>query len=108
MLLINSSEKKRTINRKIIREFKKKFLLSFCNFFLRNYSISDPDPTFPTVPFPNPEEGKSALNLSMSTVEKYNTENAEDIKNGIKGKSIHILANDPDADRLAVAEYSER
>ena len=44
----------------------------------------------------------------MSTVEKYNTENAEDIKNGIKGQSIHILANDPDADRLAVAEYSER
>jgi phosphoglucomutase/phosphopentomutase len=77
------------------------------SFFLRN-AISDPDPTFPTVPFPNPEEGKSALNLSMSTVEKYNTENAEDIKNGIKGKSIHILANDPDADRLAVAEYSER
>ncbi len=70
--------------------------------------ILEPDPTFPTVPFPNPEEGKSALNLSMATVEKYNTDNAEDIKNGIKGRSIHILANDPDADRLAVAEFSER
>ena len=44
----------------------------------------------------------------MATVDKYNTENAEDIKNGVKGKAIHILANDPDADRLAVAEFSER
>ena len=60
------------------------------------------------MPFPNPEEGKSALNLSMATVDKYNSENAEDIKNGVKGKAIHILANDPDADRLAVAEFSER
>ena len=49
-----------------------------------------PDPYFPTVPFPNPEEGKSALNLSMTTAEAH--------------KSIYILANDPDADRLAVAE----
>lgn len=72
------------------------------------FHISEPDPTFPTVPFPNPEEGKSALNLAMATVEKYNSDNADDIKNGVKGRSIHILANDPDADRLAVAEFSER
>ncbi|XP_074649687.1 phosphopentomutase-like [Tubulanus polymorphus] len=50
----------------------------------------EPDPEFPTVPFPNPEEGKSALNLSISTADKH-------------GSTV-ILANDPDADRLAVAE----
>lgn len=52
----------------------------------------DPDPEFPTVKFPNPEEGKSALNLSIKTAEE-------------NGCTI-ILANDPDADRLAVAEKS--
>ncbi|KAF5285637.1 hypothetical protein FQA39_LY16543 [Lamprigera yunnana] len=50
----------------------------------------DPDPEFPTVKFPNPEEGKSSLDLSFKTANE----------NG----SIIILANDPDADRLAVAE----
>ncbi|KJE89583.1 phosphoglucomutase [Capsaspora owczarzaki ATCC 30864] len=49
-----------------------------------------PDPEFPTVKFPNPEEGKSALDLSIRTA------NAND--------SPVIVANDPDADRLAVAE----
>ncbi|VDN98752.1 unnamed protein product [Rodentolepis nana] len=49
-----------------------------------------PDPEFPTVKFPNPEEGRSALNLAMSTADK----------NGAK----IICANDPDADRMAVAE----
>lgn len=48
-----------------------------------------PDPTFPTVPFPNPEE-KGALDLAM----KFSEDNDCDV----------ILANDPDADRLAVAE----
>lgn len=48
-----------------------------------------PDPEFPTVKFPNPEEGKSALDLSIRTA----NENASTI----------ILANDPDADRLACA-----
>eukprot|EP00123_Amoebidium_parasiticum_P017767 comp23982_c0_seq1/m.42575 comp23982_c0_seq1/g.42575 ORF comp23982_c0_seq1/g.42575 comp23982_c0_seq1/m.42575 type:complete len:606 (-) comp23982_c0_seq1:310-2127(-) len=48
------------------------------------------DPTFPTVKFPNPEEGKSALNLSIALAEKEG--------------SRYILANDPDADRLAVAQ----
>lgn len=50
----------------------------------------EPDPNFPTVKFPNPEEGKGALALAISTAEANNC-------------SL-ILANDPDADRLAVAE----
>lgn len=52
-----------------------------------------PDPEFPTVSFPNPEEGKSALNLAIKTANENN--------------STIILANDPDADRLAVAEKSK-
>ncbi|PIK61203.1 putative phosphoglucomutase-2-like [Apostichopus japonicus] len=51
------------------------------------------DPEFTTVKNPNPEEGKSALNLSFKTADE----------NG----SRVILANDPDADRLAVAEKLE-
>ncbi|KAF0769292.1 phosphoglucomutase-2 [Aphis craccivora] len=51
----------------------------------------DPNPEFPTVPFPNPEEGKSALKLAIETAEN--------------NCSRIILANDPDADRLAVAEH---
>ncbi|XP_052794859.1 phosphopentomutase-like [Mya arenaria] len=50
----------------------------------------EPDPEFPTVKYPNPEEGKGALTLSMRTADQ----------NG----STVILANDPDADRLAIAE----
>lgn len=42
------------------------------------------------VKFPNPEEGKGALSLAMEKAEK-------------NGASI-IFANDPDADRLALAE----
>uniref|UniRef100_A0A182F501 Phosphoglucomutase n=1 Tax=Anopheles albimanus TaxID=7167 RepID=A0A182F501_ANOAL len=50
----------------------------------------DPDPEFRTVKFPNPEEGKSSLVLSM----RLANETGCDV----------ILANDPDADRLACAE----
>jgi len=53
-----------------------------------------PDPEFSTVKFPNPEEGKSALDLS--------------IKLANKNDSSIILANDPDADRLACATKTER
>ena len=51
---------------------------------------SEPDPEFPTVKFPNPEEGEGVLNLSFKTAEAV-------------GSTI-IIANDPDADRCAVAE----
>lgn len=53
----------------------------------------DPDPEFPTVKYPNPEEGRSALALSFRTAHAH-------------GSSL-ILANDPDADRLAIAEKTE-
>lgn len=51
---------------------------------------SYPDPDFPTVKFPNPEEGASSLELSMKLAD-------------LEGIDV-ILANDPDADRLACAE----
>ena len=47
-----------------------------------------PDGTFPTVNFPNPEE-KGALDLAIKVAKEHNAE--------------FIIANDPDADRLAVA-----
>lgn len=48
----------------------------------------DPNPDFPTAPFPNPEE-PGALDLAMALAD----EREADL----------IIANDPDADRLAVA-----
>jgi phosphomannomutase len=48
----------------------------------------EPDAAFPTVSFPNPEE-PGALDLAMQTARKQNAE--------------LIIANDPDADRFAVA-----
>ncbi|XP_017147529.2 LOW QUALITY PROTEIN: phosphoglucomutase-2 [Drosophila miranda] len=51
------------------------------------------DPDFPTTLMPNPEEGKTSLQLSIQTAKQ--------------NKSEIILANDPDADRLAVAEIGE-
>ena len=47
-----------------------------------------PDPTFPTVSFPNPEE-EGALDLALALAKKTNAD--------------LMIANDPDADRLAVA-----
>lgn len=52
-------------------------------------SQADPDPDFPTVPFPNPEE-VGALDVAMRFASQQQCE--------------LILANDPDADRLGVAE----
>lgn len=50
---------------------------------------AEPDPDFPTVKFPNPEE-KGALDLAMKTADEATVP--------------LIIASDPDADRLAAAE----
>ena len=50
---------------------------------------AQPDPEFPTVAYPNPEEA-GALDLAKATADQHNVR--------------LVLANDPDADRFAVAE----
>uniref|UniRef100_A0A1A8CRF6 Phosphoglucomutase 2-like 1 n=2 Tax=Nothobranchius kadleci TaxID=1051664 RepID=A0A1A8CRF6_NOTKA len=54
----------------------------------------DPDPNFSSVRCPNPEEGESVLELSLLLAERENAR--------------VVLATDPDADRLAVAERGDR
>ncbi|XP_050323345.1 phosphopentomutase-like [Bactrocera neohumeralis] len=49
---------------------------------------NDPDPEFPTVAFPNPEEGRVALDMAINLAER------EDVE--------YVIANDPDADRFAL------
>ncbi|XP_062329349.1 glucose 1,6-bisphosphate synthase [Osmerus eperlanus] len=53
----------------------------------------DPDPNFTTVQCPNPEEGESVLELSLRLAERESAK--------------IVMATDPDADRLAVAEQSD-
>ncbi|WP_228386796.1 phospho-sugar mutase [Ornithinicoccus halotolerans] len=53
-------------------------------------SQADPDPDFPTVPFPNPEE-PGAMDAALEVAARLRP--APDL----------VLANDPDADRCAVA-----
>mmetsp|Transcript_39273 Transcript_39273/g.76833 ORF Transcript_39273/g.76833 Transcript_39273/m.76833 type:complete len:603 (+) Transcript_39273:71-1879(+) len=60
------------------------------NAFIGVPSQNTPDPEFPTVPYPNPEEGKGALEMAFQAAKG-------------SGATL-VLANDPDADRLAVAE----
>jgi phosphomannomutase len=57
---------------------------------------ADPDPDFPTIRFPNPEEGPKSLALAMQEA------------NGLcrtPQETLFLMANDPDADRFAIAEY---
>ncbi|KAI0061669.1 hypothetical protein BV25DRAFT_1907908 [Artomyces pyxidatus] len=51
----------------------------------------EPDPDFPTIKFPNPEE-KGALDLAFQTADREG--------------AAYVLAQDPDADRFAAAEKS--
>ncbi|WP_250257940.1 phospho-sugar mutase [Dermabacter sp. Marseille-Q3180] len=53
----------------------------------------EPDPDFPTVPFPNPEE-KGAIDLAAKLAEQVEAD--------------LVIANDPDADRCAAAIYDPR
>ena len=69
---------------------QKAFLIYGHNPLLPVPSQMLPDPNFPTVSFPNPEE-KGALNEAISFADQNDC--------------FLIIANDPDADRLAVAEY---
>ncbi len=50
----------------------------------------EPDPDFPTVSFPNPEE-PGAIDLALKTAERESAD--------------LVIANDPDADRCAVAAF---
>ncbi|CAF1681651.1 unnamed protein product, partial [Adineta ricciae] len=62
--------------------------------FISVQKQSAPDPEFPTVKFPNPEEGKETLACAIQTANEQNVD--------------FILATDPDADRFALAERDPR
>ncbi|GJQ12082.1 hypothetical protein GpartN1_g3873.t1 [Galdieria partita] len=60
--------------------------------FIMTTSQEQPNPDFPTVPFPNPEEGPQVFKEAF----KQANNNAAKL----------VLLNDPDADRFAAAEYN--
>ncbi|MEU5208094.1 phospho-sugar mutase [Streptomyces sp. NPDC020742] len=59
---------------------------------------AEPDPEFPTVAFPNPEE-PGAMDLAFATARSLDAGGAD----GAGGGVDIVIANDPDADRCAVA-----
>lgn len=73
-------------------KFVNNIISNFLNNCEENFKIvqeqCQPDPSFPTVSFPNPEE-KNALDLAIETANKLNIN--------------LIVANDPDADRFTIA-----
>jgi len=58
--------------------------------FLYVYNQYEPDGDFPTLPFPNPEEGAEVLKMALKTADEND--------------SAVVIANDPDADRMGLAE----
>lgn len=77
------------VGSKFFREMSKRFEIPQQNInFVTEQD--EPNPEFPTVPFPNPEEGLRVLKLAVDCADKND--------------SRIILANDPDADRLQLAE----
>lgn len=66
-------------------------LFKFCGFTNIHFvpQQAEPDPEFSTVQFPNPEE-EGAMDYALETA--------------VQTESVLVFANDPDADRLAVAE----
>ncbi|EME29859.1 Glucose 1,6-bisphosphate synthase [Galdieria sulphuraria] len=60
--------------------------------FIMTKSQEEPNPDFPTAPFPNPEEGPQVFKEAFKEASNHATK--------------LILMNDPDADRFAAAEYN--
>ena len=54
------------------------------------YNQYEPDGDFPTLSFPNPEEGAEVLKMALKTADEND--------------SAVVIANDPDADRMGLAE----
>ncbi|MFI0353771.1 phospho-sugar mutase [Actinomadura sp. 9N407] len=72
---------------------------------------AEPDPDFPTVAFPNPEE-PGAMDLALDLARDADIADVPDMSGGTHrtGAVDLVIANDPDADRCAVAvpSHAER
>jgi len=77
------------VGRKFVHSILDAFKFDRSQVLVETKEQVEPDPEFSTVTFPNPEEGKGALALAIQAADE--------------GGAEVILANDPDADRLAVA-----